>query len=86
MESYDNGHVSNNNIEIDEGDLDRLEGVGRVLDHLGRLDVGFDEGCLAEVEHAVDGAIASRALSDSMPKTTLSGYMKPYAAEPSRRN
>ena len=41
---------------VDEGNFNRQEGIGRVFDHLGGLEVGLDEGRLVEIEHAVDGA------------------------------
>jgi hypothetical protein len=41
---------------VDEGDLGREEGVGGVLDHLGRFEIGVDDGEVAQEERAVDVA------------------------------
>ena len=39
---------------IDEGDLGRQKGVGCILDHLGRLDVGDDKGRFNQVQWCID--------------------------------
>ena len=49
---------------VDEGNLHRQEGVGRILDHLRGRDIGDDERCLeqeqrpVEVFHDRDGLLA----------------------------
>jgi hypothetical protein len=66
---------------VDEGDLGREKGVGRVFDDLGRLAAGEDDGRLVQVKRPVE-----RARSVSAPTTTRSGRLKSSIAEPSRRN
>src|SRR6056297_378314 len=39
---------------VDKGDFHGQKGVGRVFDHFGGFDVGFDKGGFVQVQHAVD--------------------------------
>jgi hypothetical protein len=68
---------------VNKADLGRQEGVGGVLDHLRRAQVGDDGGGCSGVYSSATFSAASRLVE---PRTIRSGLIKSYTPEPSRRN
>ncbi len=78
------GGLADRGDGVDVGNLEGEETVGRVLDQLGRVEVGEHDRRVERLRKSP--SFAGTARSEETPTTMRSGFIKSSTAEPSRRN